>query len=172
MRLDDDVDRAADRRRGDRLPVAEELDARDLRLRRVAPRRERAGPQRVAVLAAPPLCEVDVQPRRLDVAEQLVARDALLVGDRRDDVPVAEVDAVTRDGDRPRTLQKDDAGVDRVDRRPVRRGDVDAEVECLRGARDARVVEMGADRVRAVERSQRPGVGDALELRRVWRDSG
>ena len=78
-------------------PLRESTIFVTLRHGRVRPRRERARPQRVAVDAAAVLGEVHVQPRRLDVPEQLVPlRDALVVLDGRDDVPVAEVDVAVR----------------------------------------------------------------------------
>ena len=89
------------------------------------------GPDRVEVAPVDALGEVDVAPRRLDVAEQLVQADLLVVGDRRHDVPVAERAAVgCLHRDRvPVILDEDLAGRDRVDGRAVGRRDVDAEVE-------------------------------------------
>ena len=64
---------------------------------------------------------MDVQPRRIDVAEQLMARDALAMADGGDDVPVAELAPAGINGDGSVVLEVHDAGLDRVHRRPVRR---------------------------------------------------
>ena len=103
---------------------------------------------------------MNVTPRLLDVAEQLVALHRLVVLDRRDDVPVAERPPAAGRDDRKRApaLQMHRPRLDAEDRRPVSRGDVDAEVEAARRARDARVVEVAAHRMRPVERANRPAV--------------
>ena len=90
---------------------------------------QRAGPQRVAVDPGAALGEMDVQPRCLDVADELMPLDPLVVADGRDDVPVAEGDvAVGTDSARwPWTMH--DAAADRVHRGAVRGSDVDPEVE-------------------------------------------
>src|SRR5439155_5897013 len=96
------------------------------------------------------LREVDVQPRRLDVPEQLVLRHFLVVLDGWDDVPVTEGDVTRSDRDRARVLEVHLPGLDREDRRPVRGRDVDPEVERPRVAGDARVVEVPANRMHVV----------------------
>jgi hypothetical protein len=72
---------------------------------------------------------VDVEPRRLDVADDLVLRDPLPVTHRRDDVPVTERDVAVCDRQRPRAVEMNDTAADRVHRRAVRCRDVDPEVE-------------------------------------------
>jgi len=93
-----------------------------------------------------------------DVPEPLMPGHALQVTDGRHDVPVAEAGVTVHHRERAASLQVDDTGPDGVDGRPVRGRDVDAEVKQPRPRRDARIVEVGANRVRAIERLQRPGV--------------
>ena len=75
------------------------------------------------------LGEVDVTPRRLDVAQQLVLPHRLPVPDGRHDVPVAEgAPAAARDDrERAAALEVRRPGLDRVHRRPVPGRDVDPE---------------------------------------------
>jgi hypothetical protein len=80
------------------------------------------------------------------------------VADGGNDVPIAEVDAARVDRDRVRILDEDLAVDDRVDGRPVAGDYVDAEVERPRAAGDSRVVEGAANRMRPIERLDRPAV--------------
>ena len=75
-----------------------------------------------------------------------------------DDVPVAEGEITFGDRQRAAALEMHDAGLDRVHRGAVGRRDVDPEMERPRRARDTRVVEVAAHRVRPVKRCQRPRV--------------
>src|SRR5207248_8419598 len=73
----------------------------DARRDRIGVRADAARAERVEVDAAEALGEVDVRPAAGDVPEQLMPRDELTVGDRRDDVPVAEYVVRSRlNGDR------------------------------------------------------------------------
>jgi hypothetical protein len=56
---------------------------------------------------------MDVEPRRLDVFEQLMLRDTPWC-DGRNHVPVAEVEVAVGDGQRPAALQMDDAAAPRM----------------------------------------------------------
>ena len=79
-------------------------------------------PQRVPVLPPTALGEVDVTPRRLDVAQQLVLPHRLPVPDGRHDVPVAEgAPAAARDDrERAAALEVRRPGLDRVHAAPSR----------------------------------------------------
>lgn len=160
--LDDDIEGAAD-------PVADggaaalEGDLSDRRLRRVAIRRERARPQRVDDRAAALLREVHVRPRLRDVPDHRAVRgDALPRADAGDDVPVLEGDAARPVDDhgvvRVQRMGARDAVEGRVDGGPVRRRDVDPEVDAVALARDPRVAEVAADGMLLVERLDRPAV--------------
>src|SRR5205823_579569 len=122
--------------------AAGQEDPVDLRRARVAIGGERAGTARVEIDAVAPLGEVDVAPLGRDVPEQGALADTLLVPDGRLQVPVAEtVRAVRADhGDVLRPLEIDGPALDGVDRRAVRRRDVDAEVERVRLLAVARIV--------------------------------
>ena len=114
--------------------------------------------QRVAVAARAVLCEVEVQPGRLDVTQQLVLLHVLTVAHGRDDVPVAEGEIAVGDRQRPAALEMHNTGPDRIDRGAVRRRDINPEMERPRRARDPRVVEGAAHRMRPPKRFQRPPV--------------
>ena len=146
------------------------------RLRVVGVRRQVASLQRVHRMRAVDLGEVHVAERRLHVAEDRPLRVHLLaLADDRDDVEVLEDERVA--GDRARVdVQRRRAEVMRgparhgIDRRAVRRGDVDPLMEreeagALEPAREhavqvhgARVAEEAADRVLLRERLDRPRV--------------
>jgi hypothetical protein len=85
--------------------------------------------------------------------------NVLSVAHDRDDVPVRERPSAP-EHEREAVRDPDVARLDRVNRhrRPLGHGDVDPEVERLGGAvvADPRIVEIRADRVRPVERLQRP----------------
>ena len=87
------------------------------------------------------------------MADELVPFDALVVVDGRDDVPVAERNVAVEHGEGLGAVEVDDTGADCVDRGAVGGGDVDPKVERARAARDTRVVEVAAHRVRPVKRS-------------------
>jgi len=118
---------------------------------------------RVAVDVVQALREVDVTPALLDVPEQLVQPDLLMMSHGGLHVPVAERASVGRlDADRvPLVLDEDLAGRDRVDGGAVRRRDVDAEVERVARALDARIVEEAPHGMLAIERLDGPGIGSA-----------
>ena len=63
------------------------------------------------------------------MTEKLVLRHTLQVVDRRDDVPVAEAEIAIDDRERAAALKMHDPAPDCVHRRPVRRRNVDPEVE-------------------------------------------
>jgi hypothetical protein len=134
----------------------------DHRRRVVGERFERAGAQRVHVDAVDALGEVDVTPVGLDRPEELAGADVRVLRDSRRDVPVRELVAVPLAHRNRVGAAVDRARRNGVHRRPVRRGDVDSEVERMRRAVDAlvlaRVVERAADRMRPVEGLQRPPV--------------
>ncbi len=106
---------------------------------------------------------MDMAPAGGDVAEQRAGPDALVLADRGEDVPVGERMTIgLLDGDRVR-VEMDGSGRDGIDGGAVRRGDVHAEMERVLGgavetAALARVVEGAADRMRPVERLDRPAV--------------
>ena len=166
MRFRDHVHRPGDGPRGEGPAAAREHDLRHLRLGRITPRRQRSRPQRVPVDPGAMLRKMDVKPGRLDVADDLMRRNPLQVGDRRDDVPVAEGELAVHDRQRPPAFEMDDPAPHRVYRCAVRRRDVDPEVECPRTAGDARIVEVAAHRMRPVERLQRPRIQDTDPSRR------
>ena len=122
--------------------------------------RQRPCAQRVPVLAVDALGEVHVAPASRDVAEQGVLPHPLAVTDARNDVPVAvRAAAAGDDPDVLAALAVHLAARDRVDGRPVRRGDIDAEVERLAALRaDPRIAEEPANRVLLVERLHWPAV--------------
>jgi hypothetical protein len=160
-RLADEVSRSCDRVRVELSPRlrAVEGDLRDPRRRRVGPGRQSAGPQGIDVPSRDTLGEVHVPPGRGDVSEQSVQRNLLMVGNGRDDVPVAERSRVgAEDADRLGAFQVHFPGRYRVHGSAVRDGDVDPEVEGARAAGDPRVVEGAADRVGPVERRHGPAV--------------
>jgi hypothetical protein len=138
-----------------------ERDLCDGRRERIGVRADSAGAQRIDVLRADTLGEVDVTPVAADIAEQLVAADDLVRLDCGVDVPVAElVLRADLDGDRLGRVEEDLAAFDRVHRRSVRGRDVDAEVEGKPAVvADPRVVEEGADGMLPVEWLDRPVVG-------------
>jgi hypothetical protein len=106
---------------------------------------------------------MDVAPPRRHPAEQVAGRDVIVLAHGREDVPVGEgVPVGLLDRDRVR-IEVNDSGCDRIDGCAVGRGDVDAEVERVLGATVqaealARIVEGAADRMRAIERLERPPV--------------
>ena len=136
----------------------------------VMERRQRAYAQRVPVLALHALREVHVAPALRDVAEQGVLPHPLAVLDPRNDVPIAvRAAAAGDDPDVLATLAVDLAACDGVDGRPVRSGDVDAEVEGLAALRaDPRIAEEPTHRVLLVERLDGPAVA---HLRRAGSES-
>ena len=113
-----------------------------------------------------------VAERRLDVAEHRFAREHVLaLADDRDDVEELERHVVVGDDVQRRCAHVVRRAVlDRIDRRPVRRRDVDALMEreearaVERAGEDPvlvdrpRVAEEGANRVLPVERLERPGI--------------
>ena len=101
---------------------------------------------------------MEMKPGSLDVTEQLVPPDPLVMGDGRDDMPVAKRGVTRDDRQRAAALEMYLAGTDGVDGRAVRSRDVDPEMKRPRRARDPRVVEPTANGVRSIERSQRPVV--------------
>src|SRR5262249_50845929 len=145
------------------LPVAFGEHAVDRRGLGLGERCQRSWAERVQVGAAGcALGEVDVPPAGCDVAEQRTLVDVLPGRDGRRVGRVAggragagDCDVLQAAGD----VQVDGAGNHRVDRRPVRYRDVDAEVE-RRPARvaDARVAEEAAYRVLLRERHHRPAI--------------
>ena len=99
------------------------------------------------------LGEMKVQPRCLDVTEQLVLSDPLTVSNSGDDMRVAERGLSGDDRERSASLEMHLAGRDGVYRCPVWSGDVDPEVERPRRPSDARIVERPTHGVRPTERS-------------------
>jgi hypothetical protein len=145
------------------VAVQVDVHAGDHRRGVVPERFERAGPERVEIGLAVPLGQMDVAPARRDPAEQLARHDVIVRAHRREDVPVRErVPIGLPHGDRVR-IEVDGSGCDRIDGRPVRRRDVDAEMERVLGrsvetAALPRIVERAPDRMRPVERLDRPPV--------------
>ena len=128
----------------------------------VEKRRQRPRSQRVPVLAVHGLREVQVTPAPPDVADQLMPAHVLAGVNDGADVPVPErASAAARDRDvGAATVHV--AGCDGVHLRPVGGGDVDAEMEGrelpFRVEVEPGIVERPTDRVRLVERPDRPRV--------------
>src|SRR5437588_12164786 len=99
--------------------------------RRIDPRRDGVVPEGIAVLVAASLREVNVEPGRLDVTEQLMLRHPLEMSHRGHDVPVPELASSHRDRDGPCVLEMHGPGRHRIYRCAVRRRDVDAGVKGL-----------------------------------------
>jgi hypothetical protein len=121
------------------------------------------------------LGEVHVRPRLLDVADhRAVGGDVLARRDAGDDVPVLEGDAAGSVDDHGfvgvQRVEARDAVEGRVHRGPVRRRDVDPEMDGVALAGDPRVSEVAADRVLLVERLDRPAVGGEGRRRSRERD--
>ena len=154
--LDDELAGLIDDRRADARPC----------LVRERPQRTRA--KRVQVATAVLLGEVHVAVRLLDMPDDGLVRGHVLAAPHDGDhVPVAELHVVRPDDRDGRRVQRVDVGGPahrRVDRRAVRCGDVDAEVELARLAvvGDPRISEEPAHRVLQAERLDGPGIGVAV----------
>ena len=121
---------AAGRDRLQRVPVEpRDGDRVDHRSGQLTVRRQRAVGGADSGNARRPSRRSGRAPAGHDVAEELVQPDVLSGVDHRLDVPVAELPPVRPPQAHGLRPADDDAGLDGVDRRAVRHGDVDPEVE-------------------------------------------
>ncbi len=146
--LGDHVHRPEDRCRRKHAAVAREDDSCYPRLRRVAPRGQRSRPQRIAIDTGSALGEVHMKPRCSDMTDDLMPIDFAGGGVPPARCASAKGNLAIKHRQRLRPVQMHDATAHGVHRRCVRGRDVDPEMERSRAARDTRVVEIAAHRVR------------------------